>query len=51
MSDLCCKAESTCSVSVLTYSLGVHNLTITKLSEALYGQVTLETLSLGSGGM
>ena len=29
---------------------GPHNLTITKLSEAAYGQATLETLTLGRSG-
>ncbi|KAL3145660.1 hypothetical protein ABBQ32_003197 [Trebouxia sp. C0010 RCD-2024] len=29
---------------------GRHNLTITKLSEASYGQVSLNTLTLGAGG-
>lgn len=29
---------------------GMHNLTVTKLSEASYGEATLETLTLGSGG-
>lgn len=29
---------------------GRHNLTITKLSEASYGQVSLDTLTLGAGG-
>ena len=30
--------------------LGQHNLTIIKLSEASYGQVSLNTLTLGVGG-
>ncbi len=29
---------------------GVHNLTITKLSEASYGQATLESLTVGTNG-
>ena len=29
---------------------GMHNLTITKLSEASYGEATLETLTLGANG-
>ena len=38
-----------CTISAFCCS-GLHNITITKISEASYGQVTLESLTVAPGG-